>query len=98
MAAEFMMQNVVETRSPSESSEYGYPTTALVVEAKNAGNKIHIIWGTDANDAPGALYNNAPNNSIYIPMTAAGANFEIYIKFGLKGLKNGTWVKTGALS
>ena len=99
MSAQSMLQNIVGTRPPSDASEYSYPAEALVIEFKNAGNRVHLIFGSgDTLDAPGVLYNNAPNGSVYIPLTAEPALYCIFVKFGLAGLINGTWVATPALT
>lgn len=99
MAKESMLTNVVATRPPSDAGTFGYPDAALVTQFQNEGNAVHLILGSgDASDAPGSLYANAPNGSIYIPLTTTAGNFKIYVKFGAKGLKNGSWVATGALT
>lgn len=94
-----MLTPVVATRPPADSTTFGYPAAALVIQFQNESNVIHWIYGSgDASDAPGSLYANAPNGSIYIPLTTTAGNYKIYVKEGAKGLKNGTWVATGALT
>ena len=97
--AESMLQNVVATHPPSETGEYGYPISALVLEYKNAKNKIHLIFGSlDLNNAPGSLYDSAPNGSIYVPLTSTANDKKVWVKFGAKGLTDGAWAYTPKLT
>lgn len=99
VAKESMLQNIVETRPPADAGMYAYPDAALVIEFKNDGNRLHLILGSgDASDAPGSLYANAPNGSVYIPLTATAGNMKLFIKFGLKGKTDGAWKSTAALT
>lgn len=93
------LQQIVSTRQASETSEFGYPAAACVFVMGNGVNSFHLIFASgDSGDAPGALYDNAPNGSIYIPLTTTAANYNIRVKFGAAGLKNGTWASTADLT
>lgn len=88
--AQSQLTQQVSTRTAL--AEFGYPAEALVVVFTNGDYTKHVIWGSgDANGAPGALYNNAPNGSVYIPDTATANDKKLYIKFGARGLADGTW-------
>ena len=92
MSAEKFLTPVVQSRPAS--TIYGYPEAALVMEFQNDGNRVHLVLGSgDSGDAPGSLYNNAPNGSIYVPLTAVAGNRKVYAKFGAKQLNNGTWAE-----
>lgn len=94
MAKEPMLTHVVETRPPADA--YGYPDSALVIEFKNNGNKVHLIIDDQA--LPSTNFANAPNGSIFIPLTATAGEFKVSVKFGAKGLTDGTWAATAALT
>ena len=83
-----MMQPVSYNRSPEEM--FGYPATAIVTAFQNETVEIHFIW---YGAAPAALFNNAPNGSFLWD----GTNFNLYVKSGTPGAKDGTW-KTEALT
>ena len=65
---------------------YGYPATAQVFITHNLpeGSEIHdIVYA----GAPGALFNNAPNNSRLWDIT----DQRLYVKWGTQGAIDGTW-------
>lgn len=76
---------------------YGYPAGTKVAVAQDGDGEVHTIYGPDAD--PTANFANAPNGSIYIPMTATAGSKKIWVKYGATfGAKDGTWAYTPALT
>lgn len=75
----------IQDEFADDSNAFQYPTTCQGYTVwGNESSKTHLIRGTGA---PSTDYNNAPNGSLYIDMTA----FKIYIKTA-----SSTWTVVGA--
>jgi hypothetical protein len=85
-----MLTPALSTRPPDSAASYGYPATAFVFLVQNDEVEFHFIW-YGAN--PSSDFANAPNGSYLWD----GTNFNLYIKSGTPGAKDGTW-KSVALS
>jgi hypothetical protein len=80
------MLTPIPGQARSLQEQYGYPTTARAFGHLDSEGEVHTIFYAGA---PGALFNNAPNCSVFIDTT----NSDVYIKNGTWGAKDGSWVK-----
>lgn len=81
------MARILQSTVATRPSDYSYPADCDVEVLKNESGEIHrIVY----NGAPGALFNNAPNGSTLLRITAGTGYF--YAKTGTRGLTDGTWV------